>query len=54
MLTFNEGEPVNLPNCVVMVGGEYQETDLVPVKKWGTDVEYTRIQANFLKWGSWF
>lgn len=51
---FEQGEPVNIPNAIVMVEGDYLPTDLVPVCKWGEDKEYTKVQAFFLKCGTWY
>ena len=54
MIHFNQGEPVNIPNAIVMTGGDYQDSDLVPVCKWDSPtVLYTQVQAYFLKWGQW-
>lgn len=53
MISFTKGEPVNINNCVVLIGGDYQDTDLVPICKWDTDCECTRIQVYFLKYGTW-
>jgi len=54
MIHFETGEPVNINNCVVKVGGDFNELDLVSVCKWNTDEVYTQVQAYFLKYGSWF
>ena len=54
MIYFQKGEPVNIPNCVIKEGGEYEDLDLVPVCKWDAQDElYTLVQAYFLKYGSW-
>jgi len=54
MITFQVNEPVNIPNCIIMVGGEFEDTDLVSICKWDDkENEYTKVQAHFLKYWSW-
>ena len=54
MITFNTGEAVNIPNCIVKEGGDYEDLALVPICRWDAQDElYTMIQAHFLKFGSW-
>jgi len=54
MIYFDSGEGIRIPDCYVIEGGNYNDTDLVPVAKSGSDVLYTKIQAYWLKNGDWF
>ena len=54
MIHFEKGDPVNIPNCVIHTGGDYDDSELVPVCKWEIQDEiYTMVQAYYLKFGSW-
>ena len=54
MIHFEKHEPVNIPNCVVYEGGDFDDLALVAVCKWETQDEiYTMVQAYFLKYGTW-
>jgi hypothetical protein len=53
MIHFDTGEATRLPDCRVLVGGDFEDLDLVSVAKWGQETEYTKIQAYYLKFGEW-
>jgi hypothetical protein len=54
MIHFEKGEPVNISNCIIYQGGNYDDLELVPICKWDSQDEiYTMVQAYFIKFGVW-